>query len=414
MEYPLADFDQTPVEKLEVTNPVQPEKMEVVESFMKEISAVFNDYEKVFRSDISWNAINGEIYFHNSEGTTYQIPHNSVALVIRVDMLSESGSFKNDVLTFFDADPRNVLDKKEEIKDKIAQMVQALTQRVSTQNSIEDFYGPVLITEELSASFFADNLLMNQQIGAKREPLSINSKQQALNYFQNIKKNHEAEERIASSGIDIYAIPKAGTFNGKRLLGQVLIDGEGVVPPDTLLICQNGKLIERLNSRTPSAKAYRSNGHYLNGLAYGTLFRALSPSNLLIESKTKSTYKELKKLLIENIVNEELEYGLIIKPAYPGSKTLVTFTKVFQDGKEEEVFGSTPNFLQNNILKRIVGTGSDITVSHNPGSYSEYARNYSLICPESLLVKGFEIKGQDGYLYNESYLPSIPMPDRKP
>ncbi len=412
LDYPIPDFDQTPVVKIEVENPIQLVELGMVEQFMKELSDVFNDYPKVFRSDLSWNAINGEIYFHNSEGTMYQVPYNSISLTVTADMLSQSGSFTNDFITFFEVDPKVLINQKEMIKEKIVGMISALTDQVDSEHKIGDFYGPVLLVGDLTASFFADNILMNRLINSKRDPLAIHSKQQALNYFENIQKNHKNEERIASSNINIYALPTADSYDDTRLLGKVLIDGEGVVPPDTVLICQNGKIVERLSSRTPGAKAYHSNGHYLNSLAYGSLYSSLSPSNLLIDCEAKSSYEELKASLIENVIDEGLEYGLILKPAYEGSHLLVSFTKVFKDGKEEELTGVTPKLLQENILKRIARVSTQSRVAHNPGSFSEYTRNYSLISPEMVLVKGFEINAADDYFYGESYLPSIPMPKR--
>lgn len=410
-DYAVPDFDKVPVEKIFIPNEVKPADLEEVDALLKEVSRAFNTSPNVFRSMANWNAVHGEIYFVNSEGTTYQVPYNAVSISVNTAMIDKEGGMLTDDFSLFGESPKEILDQKEVILTRIEAMIEAMTLKIEETEKIESYYGPVILSDGICASLFSQNLVTNE-LNTQRSPLAIQSEQQAINYFNEMKKQHEKEERLTSSDLSVYAIPKAKTYQDRPLKGTVIIDGEGVVPPDTIQLVKNGVLLEKLGTRTPGPKAMRSNGHYLNSLTGGNLFKSVSASNLVIESAKTEPLTEMKRKLIAKAKEDGFVYGLMISPAYEGS-ALVRYTKVYVDGREESFISTAPNMYQSNILKRVVASSKEWQVYHDAegGGFGAY-RSFSLVCPKFVMVNGFEISSGNEYGYNEAYSPSIPMPDR--
>lgn len=414
IEYTAPDFDQVAPTQLFVKNEGGLVEMDVAKSFVTRLSKEFNGHSDIMRSAVNWNAVSSDIYFQNSEGTSYQIPFNLVVMTVSADVLDDEGNFHSDDFSVVLKYSQELVDSYDKVKNQLNDLVRNVKKKSVSENSLDSYYGPVLLADELTASFFLQNLSSgNGGITGYREMLTMQSKQQAINYFKEFNKSVELEERVAGNGLNVWALPKATEFRGQPLTGTVIIDGEGVVPPDTIHIVKNGVINERLNSRTPLPKAMKSNGHSLNQVFGGNLSKSVSPSNLLIDFKLKFSLEELKMKLMEKVNEDGLEFGLLIRPAYSGSNKLVEMVKIFVDGHEEVVLSTIPSLSQSNILKRILGTSDDYVVVNNPGSSAYVSRSQSIISASYVLIDGFEIGASDAYLYNDGYIPSIPMPNRK-
>jgi hypothetical protein len=412
--YTIPDFDQVAPTQLYVKNEASLEDLDNVKSFVSRLSKEFNAHSEIMRSAVNWNAVSSDIYYKNSEGTSYQIPFNLVVLTVSADVLDDEGNFHNDNFSVILKSSQELISSYDDIKTQLNDLVITLKRKSVAENSLDSYYGPVILANELTASFFLQNLNgRSGGITGYRDMLNMQSKQQALNYFKEFEKSAKLEERIAVSGFNVYALPKATTFRGEPLMGTVIIDGEGVIPPDTIHIVKDGVINERLNSRTPIPKAMKSNGHSLNQVFGGNLSKSVSPSNLLIDYKIKFSLEELKANLMEKVKQDGLEFGLLIRPAYSGSNSLVEMVKIFADGKEEIILTTAPALNQSNILKRILGTSNDYKIVNNPGSSNYVGRPQSIISASYVLVDGFEIGTSDSYRYNDGYIPSIPMPSRK-
>jgi predicted Zn-dependent protease len=250
--------------------------------------------------------------------------------------------------------------------------------------------------------------------------------------------------RVLPPSVSLVDDPAMSEFQGRPLLGQYVIDDEGV-KSQRVEIVQNGVLRNLLMSRRPGPEFQASNGHARSAMLSDTKPLA---SNLILQSSDASNASDLRKKFIDACRQDGHEWCLKIKrmdnPALSslgqqdfsdflgsiaggvasGERMPLLYYRVYvADGREELVRGGHIEGLTLRSLRNMVAIGDDLTLydyMQNPaagfagtalGSFggAQGGIPSSIISP-SLLLEEVEIRGFHG---EPRRLPLVPAPALK-
>jgi len=126
----------------------------------------------------------------------------------------------------------------------------------------EEYYGPVLLFHQASSNVFLSGLFGSENsLMASREPLVYNMKKSMVPGKRQAFENR-LDKRILPKELSVTALPRMEQYDGVPLLGNVKVDAEGIIPPDEIILVQNGILKNLLSDRVPTPKVPQSNGHH--------------------------------------------------------------------------------------------------------------------------------------------------------
>ena len=260
-DLPIADFSHAPVVKQNIPGVKFYFNKDKYENIARELSLIFNNYPEILYSDVTIIMYYADIYFINSEGTEVTLPLSICSLVVSAQTVADDSEVINNQLMYYFLKPDDYPDLRV-LKDDAENMVNNLI-ALRTADVFEDSYsGPILITDQAVAQLLAYNLFTcTNNLIAYREPLYANP-QMAMYYGQrSFSTESKIDKRIISSYLSVIARPKLTKYNGINLTGSFTVDAEGVIPPDNLVLIENGILKTLLNDRTPTRRIKESNGH---------------------------------------------------------------------------------------------------------------------------------------------------------
>ncbi|MBL7105791.1 MAG: hypothetical protein ISS18_15815 [Bacteroidales bacterium] len=420
-DYKIPDFAKAPTVELEIPTPEFELEKDKWEHVAREVSAVFKDYSEISTSEVNIGLFKATAYFINSEGTKVSCPVTLAAIQISGSVMVVSGSPVNDNVVYYSLTPDN-LPLVKEMKKDVAELAENLIALQNAEPYEDSYSGPVLFEGEAAAELFSHTLFGHNGLTASREEMSGRSDMISIPDKPS-GNSIEAKigKKIISKDLTVKAVPGLKEYNGIKLIGSVEVDGEGVIPPDELILIESGILQTLLNGRTPSIMVRESNGHNRFTIHGRGLSRRVGPSVIEITS-TKSMPKEsLKQKLIELAEEEDLEYAFIIRKAETGSfYQPVNIYKVnVKDGNEELVRSVTITSLAMKSLKKAECVSDSIIVFNTmiSGGYrgmSMYGESVisgipsSFIVPDAVLIKELEIQGA-GQVYTNK-LPVLENP----
>lgn len=412
-DYLIPDFSKAQVVNMEIPIPnIQFEK-EKLETLARKLSSIFLDYPDIIGSGISISVEFGKNYFINSEGTEVIQPvvQSSISAYARTEV--EKGPNLSNSFEIYVLDPKDFPDEAI-LSEKIKSMADFLM-TLKEAPVYEDIYtGPILFEGEAAADLFSSTLFGYSGLVASRPNMSENANTISIPDKPELSSlEAKIGKKIIHKNLSIIATPKIKSFNGKSLLGTFEVDGEGVIPPDTLTLVKDGMLETLLNGRTPSILIGESNGHNRLGGGYG-ISRSVSPGVIQVIASETKTREELIQQIIEIAEEEDLEYVFIVK----GSSSFGFFnpTKVYKyniaDGTEELVRGVSFGSTELKLLKKIKGVSNNTFVSNivSSGSYLGGGLS-SYIVPDVVLIKEMEIEGSATSSTNK--LPIVENPLKK-
>lgn len=427
-DLPVADFSRTPVVKQNIPGVKFDLNKDKYESIARELSSIFNDYQEIFYSDVTIIMYYADIYFINSEGTEVTLPLSVSSIVVSAQTVADDSEVINNQVIYYFSKPDDCPDL-EVLKKDAENMVNNLL-ALRTADAFEDSYsGPILITDQAVAQLLAFNLFTGtNNLIAYREPLYANP-QMAMYYGQqSFSTESKIDKRIISSYLSVIARPKLRKYNDIDLLGSFTIDSEGVIPHEDLVLIENGILKTLLNDRTPTKRIKESNGHNRFAIMNRGFDKQIGPGVIIVSCSEGKSEEELKRKLIEKAKEEELDYAIIIKPAFPATNYRpVNIYKVsLEDGNEKLIrsvnLANLANTNLKNILglsnKRIVyntmfpeGTSGSIFNSFISGINIINGLPSSFIVPSAILLEEIEIEGIDKSLSGN--LPIVDNPSGK-
>ncbi len=427
-DLPVADFSRAPVVKQIIPGVKCEFDKDKYENIARELSSIFNNYQEIFYSDVTIIMYYADIYFVNSEGTEVILPLTISSIAVSAQTVADDSEVINNQVIYYFTKPDDCPDFGE-LKKDAENMVNNLLALRTADSFADSYSGPVLITDQAAAQLLAYNLFSGtNNLIAYREPLYANP-QMAMYYGQqSFSTESKIDKRIASRSLSVSARPKLKEFNNIKLIGNFTIDAEGVIPHEDLILIENGILKTLLNGRTPTKKIEESNGHNRFAVMNRGFNKQIGPGVIVVSCQEGKSKEELKRALIEKAKEEELDYAIIIKPAFTASNYRpVNIYKVsLEDGNERLVRSVNLVNLINSSLKNITGIsnkgivyntmfpegiGGSIFNSFNSGINLINGLPSSFVVPDALLLEEIEIEGIDKALSGN--LPIVDNPAGK-
>lgn len=375
------------------------------EDFVKRISMIFRNYDKITKSSVIFKQIKLNLYLLSTEGVMCKIPidYSMITVNVQSKNTNEENSFNNESISFYEDNPLNLLAKTEKIINSSKKLAEYIIGFNDLEEVKESYNGPVIMSDHASSKFFKRSLFSSDDnLCADREPTYEKSKTNTQTQAK-IKLEDKIGKKIMPAEFTISCKPKLKQFNNKILLGATFIDIEAVIPPDSVLLIKNGELVSLLHDRIPTASSSVSNGHK----RIGTSSASLGPSNLFVNYSNGKEKKILKTKLIELCKENNLDYGIEIRSLDESAdESPYIYYQIMTDGKEKiikpmifpqidfktlnKVKDCTSKVVISNILS---GEGGDYGIT-NQGISGNFS---SFIVPASVLIKEMEISKMDDY-----------------
>ncbi len=358
------------------------------ENIVKEISGIFRNNKGIEQSVASLTAITSTVYMVNSEGSEVRIPLNLSVLNITLGVRDNEDEILSENITYI-APVISALPSVDSIKNDALQLGNYLLELKKIEKSSEEYNGPVLLAKQASAYAFLSALFEgDNKLFASREPLVYSMKK---NLLQRDKQSIESkfEKRIISKDLTVSVHPHLEEYNGVKLIGNIIVDAEGVVPPDEIILIENGILKNLICNRIPTPKVAQSNGHYRFGFRMGGFFLDDAPSIVKISPSVTYNHAQLKQQLVDLAEERGLEYAYLIKPLIPSANysPLCFYQIDLSTGKEKLVRPFIFNEVTLNDLNKKIYLSNQTYVSNMLfGAYSQYGSNFSAGFPVSMIV----------------------------
>lgn len=369
-----------------------------LESLALVLSALFKEHPDIQNSNVRVQAVAGNKYLINSEGTRLRTAESRVSVNVRATVQSDDGMKLSDTLSL-DAESLDDLPAAEELSGRCREMIDRLL-AVRQAPTLESYTGPVLFEPEAAADIFARRFAGNfaggqRPVGSTSPPDDFEKK---------------LERRVLPRFVNVVDDPTRAAINGVKVLGHYPYDDEGVKSRPVELV-EQGRLKALLMSRNPSKKFSQSTGHARGG------FRPQAGIGCLMLTATDpSDQASLREELLEACADEGLEYGIRIAslgdiaaggPGGPfsrgmggGSAPLVMY-KVFPDGREELVRGAEISRIDLKAFKRMLAVGDTPYVRNSGG----WAAANTVIAP-AMLFEELDLAKADRDFDKPPFLPS--------
>jgi len=384
---------------------------------VKDLSAVFTDYPALNDWRIQLKKAASNQYFVNSEGSSNRQGESLICLEILISTQSEDGQEVFDFKTHYFKD-ENDLPEKEKLKAEVKELAQR-TLAVTESETLTEYVGPVIFTQQASAEFFRQLFAAN--LASPRVPLLADERLSFL--IQKPKLVDKVNRRIMPEFLTVKDDPTISDWENSPLIGGYRVDDDGVIPEPVSLV-EEGKLVNLLMSKVPTKKVKGSNGHGRGTVQSTPRGR---PANLIVTSDQTISYDELKSKLIEYCKDMDLEYGIIVKKLKDKNlemektfdfsiltrmgqkeKELTPPLEIYRvwvkDGKEELIRGVEFEGVTVKALKDISETGNDYYV-HNFLLGHDEELPASIVAP-SILIEEMELKETEAKATKPPYLKS--------
>ena len=403
-----------------------------VEQLARNLSAVFADYGSIQSSEVNIYIYDGQIFFHNSEGTEAQYPFQVIALMATASTQSENGEVLQDHFLHF---ANNLTDLPSEhiLMNETRGVADHLDLLTRVRPFDEPYTGPVLFEGQAAAEAFA-RVFFGSVDGLVSVRKPIVGDEQILRFAADRVKENSLEarmdRRIISRDLSIMAYPQSESFEGVSLTGSFRIDAEGLRSSEKLTLVEDGVLKNLLSSRTPTLHVQESNAHARLALSRGSLQRVTAPGviKMSVDEDAAMSIEELRELLIREAEDEGLEYAYVVRkvvspaarfgggqsamiimgmPQQGGddfSKTIEVYRVYVEDGREEPVSLSEIKGLNLRSFRRVLGASSEMQVyntMYTPANAQLFTWRFELtgtpvsyILPQAILFEELDITGE--------------------
>ncbi len=271
----------------------------------------------------------------------------------------------------------------------------------------EPYSGPVLLDGRAAAVFF------HEVLGHRVEGHRMKLDHEGKTFLEYVGRP------ILPSFIDIYDDPSLRVLAGEELNGFYAYDDEGV-PAQRAEIVQDGVFQGFLMARSPLPDFPHTNGHGRRSTGKAPTSRM---GNTIIEASQTVTRDELRAMLLREVRDQGLEYGLYIEEIAGGftmtgrvlpnafNVRAITSWKVYADGRPDELVRGvdlvgTPLVAFGNI----VAAGDDQGVFNGTCGASSGWVPVSAVSP-TLLLREVELQLKEK---GEDRPPLLPKPEGPP
>ncbi len=381
------------------------------DSLTRVLSYIFSKYDKISTSSVSFSMINSNIYVLNSEGSRIKIPVNISDVQISATVMNSNSESFTEAISFVTLNPMELI-KNQALSQRIEKFAQYML-LLADAPKLDDIYnGPVLYTGITSAPKIMSMLFAGKEaLIAERESIS-----NTPDYRRSETKSNSFEskigKRVMPQQFSVVLKPGLENYKGVALFGKTLVDFDATVPPDELILVENGVLRDLLRNRIPSSKnVTSSNGHYRMTVTESDIMASIEPSNLFFTSSATVPASELKSKLISLAREEGLDFAIIVRPVDEATNsTSEAFYRVsLEDGSETLIQPLIITSEGGKMINQVAGC-SDREIVFNflsnstGGYYEDYDLSYSItgsgipcsiIMPDAMLLTGMEAESLD-------------------
>jgi len=375
----LPDWDQTtPVVMNDIPIPQIDFDRKTYEEYVKAASSIFNDYKNILKSNVTLNIYTSTIYFYNTEGSEFKLPHMFVSLEAIAIAKTEDGEDLQSDLDITVKYP-NELPSIEDFKMQCRKMAEKLLEEIQAPKLAEAYAGPILFEDLAVVRTFYSNFFSDENsLIAERKPLSAEGYAYGGNRLEEM-----IDKRITAKEISIEDLTGTPEYKGVKLIGYTPIDAQAVIPSAKLTLVENGILKTLLNDRVPTEKVPHSTGHSLftPGVAAFTNTGVIRMS----DTRTKSK-EELRSELFRLAKDEGYNYAYIVR-SIAGPMPLELYQVDIASGTEKRIRSAIITDLDFQSFKKIRA------VSNQEMIYNGIAGNLiSVIVPDAILFEELQIQ----------------------
>jgi hypothetical protein len=280
-----------------------------------DLSAVFRNEPEIYASGVWVTVARGMAHVANSEGSQIVQPVSYVGVFASASTQATDGAPLSDAIAFHGLVPGD-LPPARVMHAAIKEMAGRLTALRAAPTLEGTYSGPVLFEDQAAAELISQRLFAGVSgLLAYRRPVVSNARAAGfLSRMEGETLLDRLGKRILPRDVSVKVQPHRAEALGKRLVGAMKVDADGVEPPAEIVLVEDGILKTMLNNRTPTKVSQRSSGHqrYVVGRG-GIAGDALGPSVVELTSSKAKPLAELRQRLIELAEEEGLEYALVVK-----------------------------------------------------------------------------------------------------
>ncbi len=356
---------------------------------IKRISLLLSQDPRIYYSQIRLSAKFVTVHFVNSEGTEIVYDRPEAVIYFSLSGQSKKGLALEVSKNFYVPDPKQ-LPTEELLKKEVAQLQDSYF-RLWASSEAHGMSGPCLLDAAAASQLmiaFASRLEGERQRDPN-EPQTFRDK---------------IGENVLPAFLTLTDDPTMESYKGQKLMGHYIFDEEGVTPQPVALIDQ-GVLKGFLLSRRPiKGLPLKSNGH---GRADPYSSAHARVGNLMISSERKKSDADLRAMLLEEIRNKKLPFGIIIEGLeafHPESKTgsHQTFRAkpellyyLYADGHQElvqngEIVGTPINLMQSILATSDREEVFNLTQEGSGGTIAASVVTPAILVSEIEVQKGSE------------------------
>jgi len=378
--------------------------MDEWEDMLNEVCAVFRSSDYQINATIKLKCKMERRYFVSSDGGEIVKNNPSYVLSIASQIVTSWGE-KLPLEKDFFAKSLEDLPSKTELKETAENLLSRL-QKMYSAPRVDSYEGPVLFGS------IASGVIIHEIIGHKLE---------ASESGDIATMSQKMNKQIFPYFVQIYDDPTVTEYAGVPLVGHYQYDDEGV-PSQKVECVKDGILRSLLTSRRAFFEGSLSNGHGRGNILNEAVARQ---ANLFVKSSTPVTDKRLREMLLNEIREQNKEFGYYIPSissggevkahplqllATPDSKAEFMITveyafKVYADGRPDELVSgdmliSSPEAIWNAI------TAMGIECEVNNGT----CMAKSGIIPVSLIAPKMLVKNMKWHISSDSQAKSKILP----
>jgi predicted Zn-dependent protease len=385
-----------------------------IEQLVVAATQAFTDYPEIASAEIKIRAGIDNQYFVNSGGS--RSLRGDRIYVVELSMSGRTDEGED--ITYGDRmivkDLRDLPDK-----EKLSAWARSDAEKIRKildAETVEEYTGPVIFTGDAAGEFFRQLFVKN----VAESPAPLYEREELAKRSSGPELANKINRRVLPEFINVYDDPTTKNLGPIKLVGDFPVDDAGN-PPKRIQLVDKGKLVSLPIGVSPTKQVKDPNGH-----ARGAVSKEVraEPGNIIIESDDKSTFDQLKRLMIQMCRDMGLDYGLVIKkldnPEGKTSRMMFFYGpqsgkenalsvpleayKVKVDGTQEPLRSLEFSGVTVRVLKDILQT-DDTMYGYNYLVKNDDEIPVSIVCP-SILVEEMELKKTEAKTQKPRVLPS--------
>jgi hypothetical protein len=411
----LPDFE--PGEKILIEKPEISLRFnnEALIKYANEISLALKSYRFLSNSWVKITGYKANIYYSNSEGSKATYPASILRLVVNIETYAPNGELLESYKAWHFLNEADLPAKELVIMDAQS-MAEALNELKSAPVFDDVYIGPVLFEDQAASEAVRKTMFYakNENLLAFRKPV-MGGPAGAQSTQNRTPLDDRIDKKVSHEDLNVKARPALTEYNGIHLIGSYPVDMDGSIPPQEVVLIENGILKNLLCGRTPTARMKISNGHLR--VPFDMPNPLIVPGVIEVGFNNGLSKEDLKKKLLEMAQSEGLDYAMIIREMTPNQSEPRRVYKVdVKTGKEELVRSVGFKGLIFNDLRKIIGAGNQkIVMNTTAGEDLQHKFDYvtgcpaTFITPDAFLFKDIEISKSTKSILTKSPIVKNPL-----